>query len=482
MAMGITSWGAYIPRLRLDRKTVVEANRWANTSLAARASGTRSFCNWDEDCVTMGVEAARVALGRSPAITERIIFATNTAPFADRPASVIAAQALQLPASVLSIDQGHTQRAGTTALIDALATAKSTLLIATDTRHGGPGTVQELAFGDAAAALGIGGDKVVARCLGSVSRTEDFVDHFRATGEMTELHWEERWVRDAGIGKQVPAAIKALLQETDVDAAAINHFIFPTTFARLADQIAKQSGIAATAVRDDLSASVGESGCAHALLMLAATLDVAKPCEKILVVNFGNGCDALLLEVTPHITALQGRATVAELVANSALETHYPKFLSFNGELKIDFGLRFEAEVRTQLTGQYRRGREFAGFMAGQCIKCGAVQFPRAEVCVNADCEQVGEQPLVSLLGVPATIVSYTSDWLSFKGAPPFSYGLVQFDNGARVLMEYADFTPEQLRVGASVRSVYRKKEIDTLRHYHSYFWKAAPDQLKGAK
>ena len=246
MAMGITSWGAYIPRLRLDRKTVVEANRWANTSLAARASGTRSFCNWDEDCVTMGVEAARVALGRSPAITERIIFATNTAPFADRPASVIAAQALQLPASVLSIDQGHTQRAGTTALIDALATAKSTLLIATDTRHGGPGTVQELAFGDAAAALGIGGDKVVARCLGSVSRTEDFVDHFRATGEMTELHWEERWVRDAGIGKQVPAAIKALLQETGVEAAAINHFIFPTSFARLSDLMAKQAGIAAS--------------------------------------------------------------------------------------------------------------------------------------------------------------------------------------------------------------------------------------------
>ena len=482
---GIISWGAYIPRLRLDRQTVVEANSWANGALAGKAKGTRSFCNWDEDSVTMGIEAARAALARTPDLPskftpDRIVFASNTAPFDDRPASVIAALALQMPPVVRTVDQGRSQRAGTSALIDALSSSRQSLVIAADQRHASPGTVQELAYGDAAAALGVGKGDVVARCLGSMSRAEDFVDHFRAAGEDSELHWEERWVRDEGIGRFVPATIKALLQQAGVDAAAINHFIFPTTFAKLAEQMAAKAGIDKAAVRDDLAASVGESGCAHALLMLAATLDVARPGEKILVVSFANGCDAVLLEATEHVTRLQGKATVAALVANSLVEKRYQKFLSFNGEVKIDFGLRFEAEVKTALTAQYRRGREFAGFQAGKCPKCGTVQFPRAGVCINPDCEHIGEQSLVSLLDVPGKIVSFTSDWLSFKGAPPFCFGLVQFDNGARVLMEFSDFPPEALQVGALIRPVYRRKEVDNTRHYHSYFWKAAPAQVGG--
>ena len=481
MNNGIVSWGAYIPRLRLDRKTMVEANSWANGALAGRAAGTRSFCNWDEDSVTMGVEASRAVLARAGFTPQRLIFASNTAPFDDRPASVITAQALQLPPELRTADQGRSQRAGTSALIDALTGNTETLVVAADTRHASPGTTQELAYGDAAAALAVGqggdGNAVVAKCLGSVSYAEDFVDHFRAAGEDSELHWEERWVRDEGIGKLVPRAIKALLQQCGVDAPAISHFIFPTTFAKLADQIATKLGIEKTAVRDDLASLVGESGCAHALLMLAATLDVVKPGEKILVVTFGNGVDAVLLEATPAITKLQGKSTVAELVANAAVEKRYQKFLSFKGEVKIDFGLRFEAEVKTALTSQYRRGREFAGFQAGKCPKCGTVQFPRAGVCVNPECEHIGAQELISLLGVPGKIVSFTADWLSFKGAPPFCFGLVQFDNGARVLMEFVDFAPEALQVGAAVRPVYRRKEVDTGRHYHSYFWKAAPAQ-----
>jgi 3-hydroxy-3-methylglutaryl CoA synthase len=472
---GILSWGAFVPRLRLERKAAVEANGWANGALAGRASGSRAFCNWDEDTLTMGVEAARFCLQRHAGAPDRIAFASTTAPFADRPSSVMAAMALQIPAHAKSLDQGGSQRAGTSALLQALEQPGSTLVIAADTRHGSPGTVQELAYGDAAAALQVGTEQIAARYLGGVSHCEDFVDHFRATGDKRELHWEERWVRDEGINKIVPATIKSLLKQTGVAASAIQHFIFPTLLPKLAEQIAVQLGIAKTAVRDDFAATVGESGTAHALLMLAATLDVAKPGEKILIATFGFGCDAILLETTPQIAQLQRDAGVATQIAAGATERSYQKFLSFKGEVKIDFGLRFEAEVKTALTAQYRRAREMSGFVAGRCPKCGAVQFPRAGVCINAQCEHIGEQESVSLLGQRAEIVSFTADWLSFKGAPPFCFGLVQFESGARVLMELTDFAPEQLAVGAPVRMVYRKKEIDTLRHYHSYFWKASP-------
>jgi uncharacterized OB-fold protein len=52
---------------------------------------------------------------------------------------------------------------------------------------------------------------------------------------------------------------------------------------------------------------------------------------------------------------------------------------------------------------------------------------------------------------------------------------LVQFDNGARVLMEMVDVDPAKFDVGTPLRMVYRIKEVDSLRHYNRYFWKAAP-------
>ena len=60
--VGITSFGGYVPRLRLQRQAIVDAHVWANPALAGKAKGERSMANWDEDAVTMAVEAARACL------------------------------------------------------------------------------------------------------------------------------------------------------------------------------------------------------------------------------------------------------------------------------------------------------------------------------------------------------------------------------------------------------------------------------------
>src|SRR3546814_4825984 len=65
-----------------------------------------------------------------------------------------------------------------------------------------------------------------------------------------------------------------------------------------AGAVAAKAGVAAEAVVDDLAANLGFAGCAHPLLMLAAALERAKAGEKILVLGFGQGADALLLEAT----------------------------------------------------------------------------------------------------------------------------------------------------------------------------------------
>lgn len=57
--IGITSYGAYIPRLRLDRSAIYQSMGWFAPALIAVAQGERSMCNWDEDSVTMAVAASR---------------------------------------------------------------------------------------------------------------------------------------------------------------------------------------------------------------------------------------------------------------------------------------------------------------------------------------------------------------------------------------------------------------------------------------
>jgi uncharacterized OB-fold protein len=75
----------------------------------------------------------------------------------------------------------------------------------------------------------------------------------------------------------------------------------------------------------------------------------------------------------------------------------------------------------------------------------------------------------------PAKVATYTADWLMFYPAPPLYVGLVQFDNGARHIMEMVDVDPTNFDVGSPLRFVYRVKEKDSMRHYNRYFWKAAP-------
>ena len=64
----ITGYGAYIPRRRLQRKAVAEANAWFAPGLLASAKGERAMANWDEDSITMVVEAGRDCL---PAVDPR---------------------------------------------------------------------------------------------------------------------------------------------------------------------------------------------------------------------------------------------------------------------------------------------------------------------------------------------------------------------------------------------------------------------------
>lgn len=484
-SVGIAAFGAYLPRLRLQRKAMAAANAWFNPGIAGQGKGERTMANWDEDAVTMSVEAARDALPAGDPIAARkhvgaLYFASTTMPFVDRQNAGIVAAALSLPEDIHTADVTGSQRAGVSALIAALekvksGAAKTALVAAGDRRKARAGSTQEFQFGDGAAALLVGSEHVAARFLASHSLSVDFIDHFRGESEEFDYNWEERWIRDEGYTKIVPRTVKGALEKAGVAASAIDHFILPCQFAKLDQQLAQKSGIDPAKVRDNLAGNVGECGTAHALLMFAHALEEAKPGQKILVAAFGQGCDAAVFEVTDAIDRARPHKGVKGWLARRKEETNYMKWLAFNGLVEMEKGARAEKDNKTALSVTYRKRDMLFGLVGGKCEKCGTAQFPRTRICVNPNCRAVDEQKPFSFAELKGKILSWSADYLTYSQDPPSHYGMVTFDEGGRFLSDITDVDIGTIDTGTQVRMVFRIKDFDEKRGFRRYFWKAAP-------
>ena len=480
MTAGITGYGSYIPRLRLSRQAVAQANAWYAPQFAGR-KGTRSMANWDEDSLTMAVAAARDCLGAGDerGHIDSLQLVSSTLPFAERLNAGVVCEALTLDEGVEALDMGGSPSAALSAVLGALdrvnARGGNALVIATDHRKTRAASSQELDYGDGAAALTLGRENVIAEVLGSATLTVDFVDHFRRAGEDIDYHWEERWVRDEGISKLGPRAIASALQKAGVEASAVDHFIFPTTFAKMDAQLAKACGIRAEAVADSLAATVGETGTPHALLMLAAVLERAQPGQHILLAQFGGGAQAVVLRVTPAIAAFRPARGVSGWLARGVEEKNYTKFLSFREQLRLERGMRGEQDRKTALSTAYRHRAAILGLVAGRCEVTGQVHFPPSRMSYDQGKPLQDTQKPHKLAERRGQVLSWSAESLSFHRAPPHQYGQVDFEGGGRILMEFTDVAKGDVASGTEVEMSFRIKDIDELRGFTRYFWKATP-------
>ncbi len=477
--IGIRRMGAYLPLRRLDRATVAAAHAWANPGLKGQGRGTRAMASWDEDSVTMAVESARIALGAAGFPVSALTLASTTLPFADRLNAGIVATALDLGASIEAEDSGGSQRAATTALLRAFQAAgahEAALVIGSEKRITKPASALELKSGDAAAAFVVGrGDDLIAELLGSGSRTADFVDHYREADEATDYVLEERWVRDEAVLGFVPPVVKALLERTGFAAAAIDHALFALPSVAMAKAAAKAIGINDTAVGDPLAARAGQAGAAHPLLLLVHALETAAEGALILLVGFGQGCDALLFRKTGAPAYDRPEQALVAQLAGGRVEDNYLRFLSFNGHVRYDWGIRSERDNRTAQTVAWRKSRDLYAFVGGKCSACGTVQFPKSRTCVNPACREMDRQEPYRLAETTATIKTFTDDWQAFHPDPPLRYGNIAFSEGGNALMEIADAPSGGLHIGQTVRMAFRVKDYDERRAFRRYFWKAVP-------
>jgi 3-hydroxy-3-methylglutaryl CoA synthase len=476
MTYGILAAGAYIPRLRLSRRAIVEANAWSNPALKSQAKGERAMCNWDEDTVTMAVEASRDALaGRDRGSVSALHLCSTTLPFLDRLNAGVVARALGLDDAVSTLDIAATQRAATAALRTAIDTNARALIVAAENRRAKAGSSTEIFSGHGAAAILLGDGDPVAKPVARATITADFVDHYRSMESPFDYQWEERWIRDAGYMEIVPAVIRRCLAQAGVAAADVTHFCMPVWLPRVAPAVAKAVGIPEAALRDGLGERCGDTGAAHPLVLLVAALEDAKPGERILLVGFGQGADAILFECTAALTQQPGRLGVKGHLARRREELNYAKFLAFGDLIEIDRGMRAEADKLTPLSALWRHRDAVTSFQGGRCSACGTLQFPRTRICVNPNCNALDSQEPHAFADTIGRINSHTADRLTYSPDPPACYGMIQFEGGGRWMMDFTDVEADQLEVGRAMRMVFRIKDVDAQRGFRRYFWKAAP-------
>lgn len=474
----ILAYGAYVPRLRLQRAAVVQAHQWFAPALKALRHGERAMANWDEDVVTMAVEAARDALPEARRADVRsVVLASTTAPFADRQNAGLVKEALNLRDDVLTMDAGGSQKCATGALVQSLRAASdgTTVCIASERPPARPASEAELLQGDAAAAIVVGRGPGIARFVGSHSVSVDFVDHFRATSATYDYGWESRWVRDEGYVAIAGKALRDALQRWNWTGQDVHRLIVPIPVKGVGASLARAAGIPAEAVADTLGSTLGHAGCAQPLVLLAQALAKASPGERIVLLGFGQGCDVLAFETTPRIAEHAHPRGVDGWLARGVAESNYFKRLAFTGALELERGMRAELEQKQPLTALYRNRRTVLGLVGARDRATGAVQFPRTELPVGSATAERAVYDDWPLAEREARILTYTADSLAYSPDPPGCYGMVEFDGGGRMVAEFTDVDPAALEVGMRMRMTFRIKAVDERRDFIKYFWKAAP-------
>ncbi|MGI9592159.1 MAG: hydroxymethylglutaryl-CoA synthase, partial [Myxococcota bacterium] len=200
---GIARYGSYVPHFRFQR------------SALGSGRGERAVASYDEDSVSMAVEAAREAL-RDGASPDALIFATTSPPYAEKLNAATLQAALSLPATLRSIELGGAPRMGFGALLlglDLATAGQRSLVAVADVVIGGPGGARESQGGDAAATFTTApDDEACAVCVGRASATTELLDAWRLPEERFVSQWEERFGADVLAPVLVDTVTRALHQ------------------------------------------------------------------------------------------------------------------------------------------------------------------------------------------------------------------------------------------------------------------------------
>ncbi len=473
---GIVSYGAYIPYYRLPRSVISKA--WGQSG----ARGEIAVANYDEDPISMSVAAGMDCLrGIDPKTVDALFLATTSAPYKERQNSTIAATALDFRREVRNADFTNCLRAGTTAVLSALdaanaGSARSIMVTAADMRLGAPSGDNEQNFGNGAAALLLGNERVAAEIEGSYTISEDIADTWRAHDDVFVRNWEERFGREEGYSKIPVEAVAGVMKKCSLTPRDFAKACFYGSNSRAHRALGRAMGFTPEQIQEPLLDTVGNTGAALPLMILVAALEEAKAGDRLLVCSWGNGCDAIILKVTKEIEKIRDRRGIKRHLDIKRTLDNYEKLLRWRGTVPMEAAAR-PAKAPTSMSSLWREHRVALPLYGFKCKKCGTAQLfmdfasTRARVCL--ECFAKDEFEPYRFADKRGKVASFSHDYLALSQDPPNTLTVVDFDGGGRGSFEMTDRDPEECRVGMEVEMTFRKIFFD--KGVHNYFWKCKP-------
>ncbi len=448
---GIEAFGYHLPRYSIRAKDYISAVG----HFAARGVEEKIVPGWDEDEVTMALEALRRALDLAPPAEDPPALLISASSSARGPVAQTLAQALGWD-GVEAVDVHGSSHASLEALLLALdaSSARETraVVVSSDAPLGAPDDSFEHGLGAGAAALILGPNGGVVPEARVAEVTEDLL------GPRVD---EEGFLRqganpDAGVAALGRVAMAAVRQVNGgVGAVACHEWDGRTVREALGSAVPKQLSEPAT-VR-----FTGYTGSSSPMLNLVVALGEAREGQAILMVGHGAG------RTTAVVWRVRSRIAGVGIVTDEPREDRryltYPEYLRFRGLVgsptvnrRTALGAYIPlATYQATVAQRYR-------LMGHVCGRCGAKLFPPKAVCSSCGSEDLKPIPLSPMGQVHSfTIIARGAAPTEFleqqEAQGEYAVALVQLDDGPRITAQLTDVDPKAVEVGMGVVMVLRK-------------------------
>lgn len=339
--VGITGYGAYVPRYRLPASEVARVWTAGEGGLPIKEKAVPGL---DEDVITMSIEAARNAMARaevSPTELRAVWVGSESHPYAVKPSSTLVAEAIGATPHVQAADWQFACKAGTEAMVAAIALVGSrmanyALAIGMDTAQGRPGDALEYTAGAGGAAFVIGpaeNSLAVIEC--TYSYVTDTPDFWRRAYAKYPEH-AQRFTGEPAYFKHIIEAGKAILEATNTTPADYKFAVFHQPNTKFPQRAAAMLGFSMEQISAGMLVPViGNTYAGAAIIGLTAILDIAEPGERILMVSFGSGAgsDAFIITVADAIRQRRDRAPSTQDYIARRTPIDYATYARYRGKL-----------------------------------------------------------------------------------------------------------------------------------------------------
>ncbi|MCK4550338.1 MAG: hydroxymethylglutaryl-CoA synthase [Candidatus Aenigmarchaeota archaeon] len=343
---GIVGYGAYVPKLRIKAETIAEVwGQDAGRIINGLGITEKAVPNKDEDTTTIAVQIGKNALlraGINPKDIGAVYVGSESHPYAVKPTSTIVAEALSVGTDYTAADTEFACKAGSAAIQMVMGLAGSGMIkfglaIGADTAQGAPGDPLEYSAAAGGAGFIVGKDKkqFIATLNDTFSYSTDTPDFWRRPKADYPSHGG-RFTGGPAYVRHVFGATNGLMDKTGTTIKDYDYVVFHMPNGKFPLAMAKKLDVPKEKLMPGFVVDkIGNTYSGCSLLGLAATLDCAKPGDKILITSYGSGAgsDSFSITVNDLIDKKRNLAPTTEDYIKDKQYITYPTYAKYRGKI-----------------------------------------------------------------------------------------------------------------------------------------------------